>query len=143
MTELERAKRLLSDGGYTCVLCKESDLRALSERGVKPLVRLVEGGESFDGYSAADKVVGKATAFLYILLGVRSLYASVISRPALELLESAHIKIEYGTLTDNIINRAGDGICPFEAAVLDISTPEDAYAAILEKMRSMGIFLHS
>ena len=141
MTELERAKRLLSDGGYTCVLCNEGDIRALSERGVKPLVRLVEGGESFDGYSAADKVVGKATAFLYILLGVRSLYASVISRPALELLESAHIKIEYGTLTDNIINRAGDGICPFEAAVLDISTPEDAYAAILEKMRSMGISL--
>ena len=139
--DLEKAKTELDAGEYTCVLALGESIYTSTFRGVRPLVSWYESGLELCGYSAADKVVGKATAFLYILLGVRSLYASVISRPALELLESAHIKIEYGTLTDNIINRAGDGICPFEAAVLDISTPEDAYAAILEKMRSMGISL--
>ena len=46
-----------------------------------------------------------------------------------------------GKLVENIINRAGTGICPFEAAVLDIQTPEDALTAIRAKMQEMHIKL--
>ena len=49
------------------------------------------------------------------------------------------IQASFETLTDNIINRAGDGICPFEAAVLGIDDPDEAYRAILDKMREMRI----
>jgi hypothetical protein len=94
---------------------------------------------SVRGYSAADKVVGRATAFLYVLLGVSDLYAAVVSRPALDVLISHGISVEYGKCVDNIINRSGDGICPFESAVMNITTPDAAYTAIIEKMRSMGI----
>jgi len=134
MTDIEKAKQTLLSGGYTCVLCRDDDMHTSTLRGVKPLVQLVESGNDFSLFSAADKVIGKATAFLYVILGVKSVYASVISVPALEVLQKHKIEISYGKLTENIINRRGDGICPFEEAVLKFDAPEDAYRAICDKL---------
>ncbi len=139
MTDFIKAKSALLSGGYTCVLCKGECIATSRFRGVRPLVSWYESRQDFRGYSAADKVVGKATAFLYVLLGVKAVYAGIISKSALAVLENAGIYAEYGTLVENIINRAGDGICPFEQAVLDIHKPEDAYRAIRKKMEEMNI----
>ena len=141
MSDLSRAKKLLAEGGYTCALCRGESEYTSEQRGVKPLVQWVEQGTDLVGYSAADKVIGRATAFLYVLLGVRAVYARVISRTALEVLTAADIAVEYRDAVPNIINRQGDGICPFEAAVLDIDDADKAYAVIREKMRQMGIEL--
>lgn len=141
MNDLMKAKELLYRGGYTCVLYKDGDIRTCTARGVRPLVAWLEGGDRFPAYSAADKVVGKATAFLYVLLGVRAVYSHVISKGALEVLRVHGIDAEFKTLVPNIINRAGDGICPFEQAVTNSGTPEDAYKDILHQMERMGITL--
>ena len=62
--------------------------------------------------------------------GVQHVYADVISRPALTLLQSFHMNVEYATLTDNIINRAGTGICPVEERCLPLEKLEDMVEAI-------------
>ena len=136
---LEKAKEILESGGYTCALTDGDEIYTSTLRGVKPLVQFLESGTAFAGFSAADKVVGRATAYLYVLLGVKSLYAQVISRPALAVLQESGIEASYGTLVPNIINRKGDGICPFEAAVMDITDPQSAYAAIRQKMQELNI----
>ncbi len=139
MSDLERAKQKLSEGEYTCVIRLGDDVFFSKCRGVAPLVELCKerGFNSFCGASAADKVVGKATAFLYLLLGVSSVYASVISRSALELLSENQVTAEYDLLAEYIINRKKDGICPFENAVIDISDKNKAFEAILSKMQEM------
>lgn len=142
-TDLHSAKKLLEDGGYTCVLCRGETLYTATERGVKPLVRWLAEGLDAKGFSAADRVVGRATAFLYRKLGVTEVYARVMSRAAAEVLESGGIAHSCSTLVDNIINRQGTGICPFEEAVLQIHEPEEALAAIREKMAQMNITLDS
>lgn len=139
MKDLEKAKELLLSGAYTCVLCRDKEIVTSRLRGVKPLVAWYETKQNLNGYSAADKVVGKATAFLYVLLEVKAVYAGVISRSAFQVLDKYNVKIKYGELVDNIINRQGDGICPFEFAVLGIENPTTAYEAILKKMREMNI----
>lgn len=139
MTDLNKAKEGLFSGEYTCVIRKGEDVRVSKRRGVKPLVEWIDNGENFNGYSAADKVIGKATAFLYVLLGVKSTYAGVVSKSALETLQEYGIETEYGALVDNIINRSGDGICPFETAVLDVKTPQAAYEIIKNKIREMNL----
>ena len=141
MTDLQKAKNRLLQGEYTCVLCKGDDVVLSTLRGVKPLVSWLEQGKRFVGYSAADKVVGKATAFLYVLLGVKAVYANVISAPAKAVLLSHNIAVEYATLTQTIINRAGDGQCPFEACVLNVQEPTIAYERIHLQMAKMGITL--
>lgn len=137
--DLERAKAELEAGDFTCVLTLGESVHTSTFRGVRPLVSWYESDVELRGYSAADRVVGRATAFLYTLLGVKAVYARVMSRGALEVLQKSGIYAEYGTLADNIINRKGDGICPFEAAVLDINEPDAAYEAIRAKMREMNI----
>lgn len=132
---------ILNGSHYTCVLCGGDEVLTTDLRGVKPLVRWLMEGRSFQGFSAADKVVGKATAFLYCLLGVSDVHALVMSQSALAVLQSNGIEARYDTLVEHIINRKGDGICPFEAVVMEIKEPQDALPVILEKMAQMGISL--
>lgn len=136
--DLSAATRLLNEGGFTCVLCKEDEFLTSSERGVRPLVEWLKANADVKGYSAADKVVGKATAFLYVLLGVSSVYANVISKPALEVLSLFGISVQYSLLVPGIINRSGTGACPFEAAVMDVDLPERAFGIILKKLATLS-----
>ena len=137
----QKAISLLGSGSYTCVLHSGGRVFTATERGVKPLVRFLTEGAPVQGFYAADRVVGKATAYLYVLLGVRAVYAKVMSRGAAAVLEKSGIIVMSDSLVDNIINRQGTGICPFEAAVLQIHDPEEAYRAIREKMTQMHIIL--
>ena len=134
---LNKARSILESGDYTCVLCRDENIHTATERGVKPLLNWLESGLDLKDYSAADRVVGRATAFLYCLLGVKEVYARVMSYPAAEVLKAGGITAEAGQLVDGIINRRGTGPCPFEAAVLDIQDPIEALNAIRRKMEQM------
>ena len=136
-TDLRKARDLLDSGDYTCVLCHGDTILTAIERGVRPLLNWLDSGVDADGFSAADRVVGRATAYLYCLLGVTAVYARVMSRPAAEVLGRNGISVEASQLVDGIINRKGTGPCPFEAAVLKIDTPEEALTAIRNKMAQM------
>lgn len=133
MPDLEKAKRILLEGGFTCVLCKDDIVHTATARGVRPLVDWLDSGLDLCGFSAADKVVGRATAFLYVLLGVKSVHALVMSTPAKEALEANGIDAFCDCEVSGIINRLGNGPCPFEEAVLQISEPCDALTAIRKK----------
>lgn len=137
---LKKAKELLESGGYTLAMCKGEELYTSTERGVKPLVELLKESRSMSGFSAADKVVGRAAAFLYVLLGVSEVYGSAMSEGAEVLLRSQGIKSSYGCLTEKIINRAGTGICPMENAVKDIpdNCPEKAFMEILRTIKELS-----
>ncbi len=139
--DIAKAKELLFEGKYTCVLCKGEQIYTSEYRGVKPLVKWYMDKMDLADFSAADRVIGKATAFLYCLLGVKAVYTGVISRSALQVLQDNGIHAEYGILVENIINRKGDGICPFEEAVLPISDKNKAYIAICAKMDELNIQL--
>ena len=131
---LTRARMLLSKTDCTCVLCGDDVILTDKRRGVRPLLDLLNGNADVTGFSVADKVVGKAAAYLYCLLGIKELYAGVISRPALAVLERYHIIVEYGRLVPAIQNRSGDGPCPMESAVWEIDDPQQALSAILTKL---------
>ena len=125
-----RARNLLSEGGYTCVLCRNGQCHTDTRRGIRPLLELLDSGADLHGFSAADKVVGKAAAFLYCLMGVEHVHAPVISLPAAEVLKTHGIPVEYGLLVPAIFNRDHTGLCPMETAVRDLSDPQEALAAI-------------
>lgn len=129
---------LLNKTENTCVLCGEAVIIADKRRGVRPLLDLVETGANVAGFSVADKVVGKAAAFLYCLLKIDCLFAKVISQPALSVLEKHKISVEYEALVPAIRNRSDTGPCPMEHAVRGISTPEAALDAIQAKLKELA-----
>lgn len=134
---LSKAQTLLDTGDYTCVVCRDNTVYTATERGVKPLLNWLDSGIDLRGFSAADRVVGRATAFLYCLLGVKEVYARVMSTPAAEVLKANGIGVHIGLEVDGIINRRRTGPCPFEAAVMEITDPETALAAIRKKLEQM------
>jgi len=136
-TDTMLAKQDLEESGYTCVLRKGDNTCSSFEHGVKPLLQWIDEGKDYSGYGAADQVVGKAAALLYIYLGVRDLYGQVISEPALGVLAEHGVTCMYGEKVPYIINRKKDGMCPMEQTVLTISDPAEAVEALKSKVRSM------
>lgn len=106
---------LLHEGGYTLVVRQGATTRTFTRRGVADLLDLIDHDPAFlDGASVADKVVGKGAAALMVKGGVSRLHTDVVSRPALELLQSAGIDTAYDRLVPHIVNRAGTDWCPVE-----------------------------
>lgn len=130
--ELEQCSQRLLTGGYTCVAQNGTDLRTTERRGIQPLMQWLSDGAFLRGAVVADKVIGKAAAFLLVMGGVREVYAGVISVPAAAVLETAGILYSYEKKVQNIENRQHNGICPMESAVLQTQDPKEAFL-LLEK----------
>ena len=90
-------------------------------RGVKPLIDFLESGRDFKGFCAADKVVGAGAAHLYVLLHVKAVWARLMSKDAVDILQTNGIDAFYDEMVPYIINRSGDGACPIETAVKGIA----------------------
>ena len=135
--DLEQAKALLENNEeYTCAACR-AGRTCLRGHGVRPLMRWLNEGTDLSGASAADRIVGKAAAFLYVLLGVRTVYAPLMSVPARETLRAHGIEAIADTVVPAIRNRTDTGFCPMESAVWDISDPHEAKAALERKISEM------
>lgn len=135
VTNLEKAKNILESNKYTLVLVSDKDIQTDTLRGVRPL--LGRYGRDFSEYSAADKVIGKGAAFLYVLLGIKKIYVRTISKPALDVLLKNDIHVEYDLLVNNIFNHDKTGFCPIETATMNISSPEEALSVIKETLKGL------
>ena len=133
--DFQKAKEEFNSGKYTLVICKNEDIIKSDIIGIRPLMNLIDTKKDYKDYSAADKIVGRAAAFLYSLLHIKNLYGEVMSKGAIEILKNAGIYYEYKTLTDFIENRTKTGICPMDEAVKNIDNPIDACEAIRNKMK--------
>ena len=97
----------------------------------------LEQGVELTGFSAADKIVGKAAALLFVLANVSEVYGEVMSEAGLAVLRQHHIPCSYNTLAPYIINRRGDGMCPMEQTIHTIDDPAVALPALLEARRQL------
>lgn len=126
MNDLEKAKQIFSENNYTLVLCKGEETFTSSEPGIKTLVKLAKGNTDYSDFSACDKIVGRAAAFLYVLLGVKEVHASVMAKLAIQILDRAEIKYSADEFADTILNKDKSDICPVEASVIRSGSPVKA-----------------
>lgn len=131
MRDIERAKALLDPN--TCVLCKGDCIYTSQKTGISPMLDWLSEKTDLCGFSAADKIVGKAAALLFVLAGVCEVYGEVMSEAGYHTLRAHGIPCTYGTLTPYIIDRQGTGMCPMEETVQEIDDPKAAFAALLKK----------
>lgn len=103
------------------------------------MLDLYKTGRDYSEYSAADKVIGNGAAFLYLLLGIKELYAPIISTDAKATLDRGSVKIQYDKLVPAIFNHDKTGFCPIETAVKGITEPQAALEAIKAQLHKMGI----
>lgn len=140
MTDWQTLIETLRREQCSCVIANGDSVTICRDRGVKDLYRiLLDEPAKLRGARIADKVVGKGAAALMALGGVDGVYAGVISRPALALLAEASIETLHGTVADNIINRAGTGICPVEALCAPCATPAECLPLIGRFLADNGL----
>ena len=135
MTDIELAKAHLD--GHSICLCRDGEYFTDDGRGISPMIRLIEEGRDLHGYAVADIIVGKAAAMLFIKAGIREVYGEVMSRAGYDCLQQHDIPCAYGKLTEKIINRKGDGICPMEQTVALIDDPEEGTIALQQRMMEL------
>ena len=135
--DLLTARQMLDTENYTCVLCRNGVIHTSTRRGVAPLLHWLDEGTDLRDFSAADRVVGRATAYLYHLLGVKAVFARVMSRPAAQVLADYGIPASWETLVDAIENRQKTGPCPMEYATRSCTNAEDALAAIRKALAAL------
>ena len=68
MTDLDTAKAHLS--GHSLCLCKDGAWFTDDGRGISPMLRLIGENRGLRGYAAADIIVGKAAAMLFVKAGI-------------------------------------------------------------------------
>lgn len=134
---MEDLYRYLEDG-YTCtILQRGAPVYQSRERGVRPLLALIDAGADVHGCTAVDSIVGRAAALLYVCMGVAAVTADVMSVGAREVLTAHGIETAARTTADHIINRRGDGLCPMEIATSGITDPAEALAAIRKTVAAL------
>ena len=67
MTDIEIAKKHLD--GHSICLCRDNDIITDGSRGIAPMMKFIASGKNLQGYSAADIIVGKAAAMLFVKAG--------------------------------------------------------------------------
>lgn len=136
-TTLALLRKRLEVENLTCIVQKDDHVLVSKQNGIRPLLDWIEKGENLSGACAADKIVGKAAALLYVLMGVKGVFAEVLSESGLAVLKKHEIYTEYATLTQNIKRRDGNGLCPMEETVLLIDEPFAAYVALQKKVEEL------
>lgn len=101
------------------------------------MLGFIREGKDFAGYCAADRVVGRAAAMLFVKAGVRAVFADVMSVGAERLLKAHGIETGCDTLADGILNRDKTGPCPMESAVRDTENIDDGALRIIKKADEM------
>lgn len=108
------------------------------DSGIKPVIsKLNENIEYFKNLAVADKIVGKASAMLLCLSGVKRVYCVVLSKAGKQILDKYGVVYKYENLVEFIINRKGDDICPMEKTVKDIDDLNEAYKALNDKLSTL------
>lgn len=141
-SDLSRARAILAgDSGLTCALVCGEEVITSRERGVAPLLELLDAGQDLAGFSLADKIIGRAAAFLVVKARLAAVWTSVLSHGAATLLAYHRIPYAFALRVEGIRNRSDTGPCPMESAVTTIEDVEAALAAIREtreKLRAAG-----
>ncbi len=134
---VSEAIQLLNEENATCVLVKDNTIiSAESPRGIAYIIDLYHAGKLQDVF-VADKIIGKAAAMIFTLGGVKGCYGETVSQAAIQWMESKNISFQYCHAVSVIENRKGDGMCPMEETVIDISDEKEALTALENKIAQL------
>lgn len=137
-TDLLKAIRLMNAGSYSFVLCKDNCTLVSKERGIKTLLHWVKNGLNIKDFFAADRIVGQASAYLYVLLGVRAVYSPIMSEAAIYTLARFGIH-PYCDQSVSVIDRETDSyISAIDEAVNGIKDAQSALTVIESSAALIG-----
>lgn len=116
MTNLEIVKeRLYGTNASLVVLYVNGEYREYYQNRIKDIKEILQNDkQALKGAIIADKVIGKVASSILTVAGVKEIYADVISKYAIPVLEENTVKYEYRQLVEYVQNNDKTGMCPME-----------------------------
>lgn len=116
MTKLEELKEILHQKNASLVVCyKNGEIKEYYQNRINDIKDILhQDKNALKGAIIADKVIGKVAGSVLTVAGVKEIYADVMSKYAIPVLEANNINFEYREKVDFIINNDKTGMCPME-----------------------------
>ena len=116
MTKLEIVKeKLYSKNASLVVLYSNGECKEYFQNRINDIREILQNDKTvLEGAVIADKVIGKVAGSILAVAGVYEIYADVMSKYAIPILEENNIKYEYKNITEYVQNNAKNGMCPIE-----------------------------
>jgi hypothetical protein len=129
MQDLERARLRLKERNLSLVVVKNGKVIFETEsHGIKGFLEAVKlFDKELAGSSVADRIVGRAIAFLCVCFQVSAVFAVTMSMEGVRIVEDHNIFYQSEKCVPTILNQKRNDICPFEKLALTFATPEETY----------------
>lgn len=126
LKDIEIAKDIFHKENMAIVVVKNGEVVFKSkEKGIKPIYALAKKfKEEAFAASIADKVIGRGAAILCGYLGIKEVYADLMSVGGQTILSKYNIPYTMDKSCSYIMNRDKTDYCPIEKLSLDTEDPE-------------------
>ena len=137
MSNLKLARETLYNDNQKIVIVNNNKVVYKNDGfGIKPLYNAyLNFKDDMKGASCADRVIGKAAAWIYKEAQIKELYCDIITTRAKEILQSDDIDVTFVEEVEYIENRDKSGMCPVEALAKD----ETEFDSLLKNIESFLI----
>lgn len=134
MNNLEMVKqKLYETNASLVVLYANGESKEYYKNRINDIKEILQKDKTaLKGAIIADKVIGKVAASILAVAGVKEIYADVISKYAIPVLEENGIKYEYRNLAEYVQNNDKSGMCPMENKYKDEKDIRKIYNEMLE-----------
>lgn len=134
MTNIEIVKeKLYSTNASLVVLYSNGEIKEYYQNRIKDIKEILHNDrQALQGAVIADKVIGKVASSILTIAGVEEIYADVMSKYAISVLDKNNIKYQYKNLVDFIQNNEKTGMCPMENKYKEEMDISKIYNQIIE-----------
>ena len=119
----------LKSGDSIWIISSGRTVFSSQKRGLSPLLNYIEHSPLMDEVVVLDKVTGNAAALLMKKACCREVLSPLGSELAAETLKKFGIVRNFMKTVPHIINREGNGMCPFEKMSIGKS-PDEFYELV-------------
>ena len=102
------------------------------------MMRFLAENRDLKGFSAADLIVGKAAAMLFVKAGVVCVHGNTMSAAGRDYLSRHGVPCTFDVLAERIIDRTGTDVCPMEKTVAEIADADEGFEALKAKLKEIG-----
>lgn len=134
MTKLEEVKEILHQKKASLVVCyANGEIKEYYQDRIKDIKSILqENPNRLKESIIADKVIGKVASSILAVAGVKEIYADVISKFAIPVLEENGIQYEYLKKVEFIKNKENTGMCPMENKYKEENDIHKVYKEMLD-----------
>ena len=105
-------EKLYSTNASLVVLYSNGECKEYYQNRINDIKEILE---ALQGAIIADKVIGKVAGSILTVAGVKEIYADVMSKYAITVLDKNNIRYEYRNLVNYVQNNEKTGMCPMES----------------------------